>query len=164
MFTPPLIRSGRDSRPLKQAGFTLLEVAVAMGVISIFVAGAVLALVQMNRFATVSRLHTLALGLAQQRVDEIHTTQWILGTPRPAALTAEMRTDANLPLNNDSFNSRVGLASLFSDLDTQVNATRVSQITDISARQLRAVVTVSYTFRGRNYSLIMNTLRASDSI
>ncbi len=164
MFTPPLTCSGRDRRMLRRGGFTLIEIAVALAVISIFVAGAVLALVQMNRFATVSRLQTLALGLAQQRVDEILTTQWLLGTPRPTALEAVTRTDANLPLNNDAFNSRAGLSSLFSDLDVQVNATRISEIADVSPRQLRAVVTVTYNFRGRTYSFVMTTLRTSDNI
>lgn len=164
MFTPQVTSTGHDRRPLRRGGFTLIEVAVALAVISIFVAGAVLALVQMNRFATVSRLQTLALGLAQQRVDEVLTTQWILGTPRPTELTAGTRTDANLPLNNDSFNSRAGLASLFTELDVQVNATRTTQVADITARQIRAIVTVSYSFRGRPYSLVMTTLRTSDSI
>lgn len=154
----------RRCSPGERAGFTLIEVAVAVAVISIFVAGAVLALVQMNRYAAISRLQTLAQALAQQRVDEILSTQWILGQPRPAALNAGTRTDANLPLNNDPLNSQTGLSSLFTDLDVAVNATRVSEITDLSARQCRAVVTVTYNFRNRPYQIRLSTLRATDNI
>lgn len=165
MFESQLRRSRLQgcSSP-RSGGFTLIEVAVAAAVVSIFVAGAVLALVQMNRYAAASRLQTIALGLAQQRVDEILTTPWNLGRPRPTALAAVVRTDSDLPLNNDSFNSRSGLSSLFTDLDLQVNATRVSEIADVTSRQLSAVVTVSYTFRGRPYQVRMTTLRATDNI
>jgi type II secretory pathway pseudopilin PulG len=156
----PLPLNVRDRR-----GFLLVEHLVAAGMIVVFAMSALVALVQANRFATASRLQAIALAMAQQRVDEVLTTPWNASSGRPAVLAPGTRTEANLPLNNDSLaSSSAGTLSSFSNLDVQVNATRVTQITDVTARQLRANVSVTYRFGRRNYTLSLTTLRAVDSI
>lgn len=147
-----------------RAGFTLVEFIVAAGAIAIFVAGAVVALTQINRAASGARLRTLALAVAQQRIDHVLTVPWGVSSTRPVVLTAGTRTEANLPLNNDELNSRTGLRSAFTNLDAPVNATRTTQITDLSARIVRAVVTVNFTYRQRPYSVQLTTIRTTDSI
>lgn len=145
-------------------GFTLTEVVIAGAILSIFVAGAVATLAQLNRWATSARFRTLALALAQQKSDEILTTSWQTRGVRPSVLTAGTATENNLPLNNDAFNSATGLSSAFTTLDTPVAATRTTQITDVSVRMIRAVVTVSFTYRGRPQSIRLTTLRTIDDI
>lgn len=145
-------------------GFTLPEVVVAGTILAIFVAGAVATMVQVNRWATSARLRTLALALAQQKSDEVLTTSWQTRGTRPDVLTAGTKTEANLPLNNDNFNTATGLSSTFTSLDAQVNATRTTQITELSDRLVRAVVTVSFTFRNRPNSIRLTTLRSIDDI
>ena len=145
-------------------GFILTEHMISAGLMVVFAMTALVALVQANRFACASRLQALALAAAQQRVDEVLTAPWNVFT-RPTVLTPGSRTEANLTLNNDTLASAsAGTLSPFSTLDVQVDATRVTQITDLSSRQVRAAVTVTYTYRGRNYTVGLTTLRAIDSI
>ena len=145
-------------------GFTIVEVVFAGCLLAVLVSASVVAMTQVNRWATGARLRTLALAVAQQRIDQVATTPWqFLGT-RPALLTAGTITENSLPLNNDSFNSATGLASAFSNLDTEVNATRATVLTDLTARTVRATVTVSFTFRGRVSAVSLTTLRTSDNI
>lgn len=157
------IVSHYSSGRLSVHGFTLLELTIALSMFAIFAAGAVISMTQVNRHAANARLRTLALGVAQQRIDEVLTVPWSNAT-RPAVLMPGTRTDNNIPLNNDSTNAQAGLSSAFTNLDTQVNATRVTEITDVLPRKVRAVVTVTYSYRNRNYSISLTTLRATDEI
>ena len=146
------------------AGFTLLEVTFAGCILAVFIAGSVVAMTQINRWATAARYRTLALAVAQQRVDEVMTTPWQIEEGRPTILTAGTATENNIPLNNDSFNSTTGLSSAFTQRDTQVNLTRTTQVTDLTARTLRAVVSVTFTYRNRPSTVTLTTMRTTDSI
>jgi len=146
------------------AGFTLTEVVFAASMLAVLVSASLISMTQINRWAASARLRTLALAVAQQRIDQVQTAAWQLAGARPAVLTTGTATENSLPLNNDSLNAAAGLSSSFTNLDTPVNATRTTVITDITARTLRAVVTVTFTYRNRPCSVTLNTLRASDSI
>lgn len=149
-------------RPRKSLGFTLTEVVVAASILAIFIVGAVSTMAQINRWATAARLRTLALSLVQQKIDEVLTTPWSVLSTTPTVLTAGTVTETKLPLNNDPFNSGTGLSSAFTNLDVQVIDTRTTTVTSISAHQIRAVVSVTYTYRNRPYSVSMTTLRTTD--
>ena len=148
---------------LSDHAFTLLELTIALGMFALFATGAVISMTQVNRHAAATRLRTLALGVAQQRIDEVLTIPWSSAN-RPAVLLPGTHTDNNIPLNNDTTNGQTGLKSAFTNLDTQVNATRVTQIDDVPPRKVRAVVTVTYSYRNRPYKIILTTLRATDEI
>ncbi len=148
----------------RRAGFTLVEVVIAGGLLAVLVAGSLIALTQINRWATSARLRTLALAVAQQQIDSIQTTPWQSVGTRAAILSPGTTTQNNVPLNNDPFNSAIGLSSAFTGLDTQTNGTRTTQIADVTARTLRAVVTVTFTYRNRPHAVRLTTLRAVDSI
>lgn len=155
-------RSNRRRRGI--AGFTLVEVVIAGCLLAVLIAGSLVALTQINRWATSARLRTLALAVAQQRLDLVQTAPWQALGARPAVLTAGTTTETNLPLNNDSFNSATSLASPYSNLDTQLNVTRTTQITNLTARTLRAEVTITFTYRSRPHTVSLTTMRATDSI
>lgn len=157
-FNPPRRRCRSIS------GFTLVEVVVAGCLLAVLIAGSFIALTQINRWATSARLRTLALAVAQQRIDVLQTTAWQAGGTRPTLLNAGTTTENNLPLNNDTFNSATSLASAYTNLDSQLNATRTTQVTDLTARTLRMAVTVTFTYRNRPHSVTLTTLRATDSI
>jgi Tfp pilus assembly protein FimT len=158
----------------KDRAFTLAEVAIAAGVLAIFACASLIAFTQMNRFAANARLRTLAMAVAQQKVDAIQTAPWNLGSEPPAvltkstasprAMTAGTVTEPNLPLDNDSFNSQSGLSSAYTNLDLQVTATRTTVLSYPTTRTVAAVVTVSYKFRGRDFTVTLSTLRACDNI
>jgi len=149
-------------RRRRARGFTLPEVIIAGTILALFIVGAVSTMAQINRWATAARLRTLALSLVQQKIDEVLTTPWSALSTTPTVLTAGTTTETKLPLNNDPFNSATGLSSAFTNLDVQVIDTRTTVITSISTHMVRALVTVSYTYRGRNYSISMTTLRTTD--
>jgi type II secretory pathway pseudopilin PulG len=145
--------------------FVLIENLVAATIIAVFAASALLALAQANRFATATRLRTLALATAQQRIDEVLTTPWNFSAPRPTVLSVGTRTETNLPLNDDTLaSSGAGTLTTFSSLDGRINATRTTVVADVATRLLRANVTVNYTYRNRIYTVSLSTLRATDSI
>jgi hypothetical protein len=132
--------------------------------ICVFVIGALLAMTQMNRYAAAARLRTLALAVAQQRIDEVLTTPWQTTGARPAVLAVGTSTESNLSLDSDAFNTQASLRSAFTSLGLPVSATRVTNISTVAVRRLRAVVTVSYIYRGRTYQIGLSTLRTTDNI
>ena len=151
------------------AGFTLVEVLIAGALLAMLISGAVTALTQMNRSATAARLRTIALAVAQQRVDQIETTPWQDWVTRPAILAVDgtgtrTTTENNVPLNNDNYNAATSLISPYTNLDAQVLSTRTTVITNLPPRSLRAVVTVTFTYRNRLMTITLNTLRTTDSI
>lgn len=159
--------------------FTLLEVSFAVAVFSLFAVGSIYALTQANRFASNSRYRTLALAACQQKIDQVMTAPWSMSpnstTPpvlsvNPTTFTSTT-TESALPLNNDAFNSATGLSSAFTNSDVQVLDSRVTVITkqtdctgksDLTSRLLRADVTVTYTYRGKQVTVSMSTLRTAD--
>jgi type II secretory pathway pseudopilin PulG len=161
-YPTPFKRTPRLRRG--QSGFTLVEVVFAGALLVILVAGSFITLTQINRWATSARLRTLALAMAQQRIDAIQTAPWQVGLPRPTILTAGTTTENNLPLNNDAFNNATSLASPYTALDVQVIETRTTQITDLTARTLRATVTVTFNYRSRPHTVTLTTMRTTDSI
>lgn len=142
----------------------MLEAAVASAMLTALIAALALSLTQINRWANTARLKTLSLALAQQRVDQVLTAKWLVRGTRPAVLTAGTVTENNLQLNNDSLNSQTGLSSAFTALDTPVPATRTTMVTNLPPRGVRAVVTVSFVYRGRTYQTSLTTLRVTDDI
>ena len=146
------------------SGFTLVEVVIAGCLLAVLVSGSFIALTQINRWATSARLRTLALAVAQQRIDVLQTTPWQVSGTRPTLLNAGTTTENNLPLNNDTFNSATSLASAYTSLDSQLNATRTTQVTDLTTRTLRVAVTVTFTYRNRPHVVSLTTLRTTDSI
>ena len=146
------------------AGFTILEMAFAAAIVCIFVVGAVLALTQMNRYASASRLRSAALALAQQRIDEVLTSPWLVNGTRAAVLAPGTKTESNLQLNRDAQNAQSGLSSAFTQLSDGVRAMRSTTILNLTTRRLRAEVSVSYTYRNRAYQVNLTTLRVTDNI
>ena len=156
----------RFSRPRLRASkaFTIVEVVFAGCLLAVLISSSVMAMTQVNRWAAGARLRTLALAVAQQRIDQVQTSRWQLSGTRPAILTPGTTTESSVPLNNDSFNSATGLSSAFTGLDCEVNAARTTVVTDLTARTIRVTVTVSFTYRTRTSEVSLSTLRTSDNI
>ena len=159
--------SPASNRKKRRAGFTLVETIIACGMICIFVVGALLAMTQMNRYAAAARLRTLALAMAQQRIDDILTVPWQINAVRPTVLASGTATESNLKLNADAFNNQTGLGSAFTSLGVQVPAVRTTDIVVLDTfggRRLRALVIVTYTYRNRTYDIRLNTMRTTDTV
>jgi type II secretory pathway pseudopilin PulG len=145
-------------------GFTFAELTIAMGVLLLFAAVTLAAFTQFNRFASASRLRVHALALAQQRIDEVLTTQWRVGAARPPVLVVGSRTEPDLVINADELNQQSGLNSIFTPLSAPVKGTRTIEVQDMSNRTLRETVKVSFVYANRTYEVAMTTVRATDTI
>ncbi len=166
----PAVSANSFRRPRRGlAGFTLVEALIAGALLAVLISGAVTAMTQLNRSATAARLRTIALAVAQQRIDQIETTPWQDWATRPAILAVDVSgtrttTENNVPLNNDNYNASTSLISPYTNLDAQVLSTRTTVVTNVPPRSLRAVVTVTFTYRNRLMTITLNTLRTTDSI
>lgn len=135
-----------------------------MGVLLVFAGSTFAALTQFNRFATSSRLRVHALALAQQRIDEVLTTQWRGNAARPPILAVGTRIEDDLVMNADTFNTQTGLGSIFTALAAPVRGTRRIEVTNITTRTLRATVRVTFVYASRNYTVELSTMRSTDTI
>lgn len=150
------------------SAFTVVEAAVAAAMLTGLIAALTFSLTRINHWASSARLHTLALALAQQRVDDVLTARWQVGGARPAVLAVGSVTESNLRLNDDPLNNQTGLSSDFTALDTPVVASRVTTVVDVPPRSVRATVVVTVTYRQRAGNLphvvTLSTLRTTDDI
>lgn len=135
---------------------TLMEIVFAITAFSLFGVGSILAITQFNRLSSLNRYHTLALSVAEQKIDQVLATPWTVSGVRPPILAIGTTTETSLPLNNDIYNSsRTGLGSPYSGLDTQILNSRVTTVTALTdasgntgaaSRLLQVSVTVNYTY------------------
>ena len=149
-------------RKLKSGGFTFVELVIAMAVLVVFAATTFAALTQFNRFAAASRLRSHAVSLAQQQIDQILTAGW--NTEKPTLLATGTRKETDIPLHTDELNEKADLKSVFTEVVTPVVATRETTVAEVTSRQIRATVTVTFTYASRNYTVTLTTLRAADTI
>lgn len=119
---------------------------------------------QLNAYATRSRLETLALAMAQQRVDEVLTTPWQINGPRPEVLEPGRHEEDQLLLGSDPSNAAPGLKSEFTGTAMSVGAFRTTEVTRLDARRIRAVVTVRFTYRSQPCAVSLSTIRVTDNI
>jgi prepilin-type N-terminal cleavage/methylation domain-containing protein len=136
------------------AGFTLIEVTVAAALMSLCATFAYATILVSNRTAVVNRLFTLAQETARNQIDRLDCAApynpQMSQVPPELVLGIQSQT---VPLYVDPTSNA-----------TVVTATLTTAVTDLGSYNARSgVVTVTYTFRGRNYQVQMNTLRTSDS-
>ena len=175
-----------------QSAFSLMELAFAVALFSAFAVVSILAFSHFNRFASNARYETLALAVAQQKMDQVMTSPCTINSNTSLGPILTLTgttvspnssniytsgTENNLPLNNDKYNltrtinSGSALTTLLSGTiaagveDTQVIDTRVTSYTAVSGNVnlLKVTVTISYTYRGTAFSLSLASLRATDN-
>ena len=143
----------------------MVELVVAAGLVVIFAATAVAAMTQMNRYANSARLQTLALAVAQHRVDEILTARWGEGgmppiappiIPSAAPPEPDWTVGEQITLNDDPLNT-----GTLSGLDIAVPARRQTYVTT-GLRSCRAVVRILYVYLDRPYTIELVTFRTID--
>jgi type II secretory pathway pseudopilin PulG len=156
------------------AAFTLAETCVGIVILSLVAGSLIWGLSQLNYYATASRLYTAAQTLAQNQIDQILTKApydpATSSYPTPNVLRTDWSpyysdaagniysTAQNVPLYTDP---ATGVVSVTATIATKITSPAVTiNGTDLNLRQ--AVVTVSYKFRNKTFSIVMNTMRAPD--
>lgn len=152
-------------RRFQQAAFTLAETMVAIGLFGIAAASSVTALIRMNNNAALSRLQTGASTVAQNRIDLILTDMPF--NPQksqiPPELTVGVQTDGTallptVPVYTDPSTGQVVVRGWMTSTVTNTNTTAGGSALNV----YRATVTVNYRYRGRTYSVTMETMRCPD--
>jgi prepilin-type N-terminal cleavage/methylation domain-containing protein len=205
-----------SQRPsLLRAGFTLIEVVIALAVLGVMAAGCYIGFNSINTYAVTSRLYSEAQTAAQNQIDLVLSkepfdiqTAYISGTfdPTLQKIPIELMTTAEIdalvtsgvaipavaptatPATTSSYypyypyyRSGAGQpvskqAFIYQDPVTGkvvVTGTLVTTVTDTSSTMLfagatsnlnvrKATATVSYSFRNKDYTVAMDSLRTAD--
>ena len=149
--------------------FTLVELMVAISIISLIAGSSIYAILDSNRFAAVDRMRTAAKTACQEKIDQALTTPYSppdllpaiftvsgsipapSGTPDHGTLTA---TETSIPLYVDQTDATQSV----------VHGTRKVwvSLSDSTLGLVRVWVRVDYTFQGKAYAYEMYVLRAPD--
>jgi Tfp pilus assembly protein PilV len=144
------------------SGLTLVEVMISCGMIVIVCTSFMMAFTQLNQMAMVSRLYTGAYAQAQSQIDLISTdtpfepqNNLVPSELTPGTTTATV-TVYHDPISNNTINGTMTTTV------TTNNSTYTQGSTTETLYLYEAYVNVSYTYRGKSYSVAFSTLRTSD--
>src|SRR5215207_2238251 len=160
-MTTPAGRMGRGG----SGGYTLVEVLVAVMVVSAISASSILGLTQLNNNAVTARLQTCASTIAQSKLD-----RFLAVTPfRPDLNKVASELAIATTLEGSATTPTV---PIYRDPDDALNAVKgwtVTRITDASTIAAgekvwayRCEVTVAYHYRGKPFWVRLSTVRTSD--
>jgi prepilin-type N-terminal cleavage/methylation domain-containing protein len=154
-------RSGRHA-------FTLIEVLVAVGLLSLAAGSSIWALTQANNYASIARLQTGALTAAQSRIDYLladapfNPQNGELGTSNEWAVGNAVQT---VTIYTEPAGSGGQTHTVTGQMQTTVAQIPDPVMSKAPGAQLNlysATVVVTYTYRNRNYRVQLNAVRTSD--
>ena len=169
-------------KPSGAAGFTLVEAMVAISVLGIGIASTVGALTKFNSIASISRNATGAYSAVMNQIDLINSMSPFNPQKNNNNPDCDGAVHAQIPKDYVSVcaggsatydMTTVGSPHIYNNVPVYqdptsgviVSGTMTVTVTDISAtlaNTYQFLVTITYTYLGRNYSLSMSTLRTSD--
>ena len=177
-----------------RAGFTLVEVVIALAVLGTMAAGCYIGFNSINNYAVSSRLYSEAQTAGQNQIDWILSREPFDLMISPPRIPLELMTPAELAALNPPLGSSTpattssyypyylknGLlardAFIYTDPLTGtviVKGIVTTTVTDLGISETlegttmglnirRATVTVAYTFRNTNYTVVMDSMRTAD--
>jgi prepilin-type N-terminal cleavage/methylation domain-containing protein len=176
-----MLSPSRQARPHRnvprtfrgRAGFTLVEILIALAVLGTMSAGAYIGFNAINYYAVSSRLYTEAQAVAQNQIDLILSKEPFDPTSLdpvtlqpnkiPAILAVGTTTVPNVFIYRDPVNGKVVVSGTMTTTITDPNMQVTyppGTTTNLNVR--KATVSVAYTFRNTNYVVSMDTLRTGD--
>jgi prepilin-type N-terminal cleavage/methylation domain-containing protein len=162
--SPPARRRLAPLAIYARAGFTLVEIVVALAVLGSMAAGCFIGLNTLNGYAVSSRLYTEAQAAAQNQIDLILSKGPfnIAQNKIPAELALGTVTKPNVFIYTDPVSGNVVVSGTMTTTITDTNSTMTFAGITSNLNVRKANVTVAYSFRGKNYSVSMDTLRTAD--
>ena len=140
---------------------------MALSILALVAASTFAAMSQANRFAVTNRVYTCAQTLVQNQIDTFLSVGPFYPQFNPPLVPTELATGTNTSNNIPIYADTVTAATIVNGSMTRTVADLgLTQTTNSVTQNLytrRLTVTLSYTFGGKNYSIVMSTLRASDS-
>jgi prepilin-type N-terminal cleavage/methylation domain-containing protein len=149
-------------RVIGNAGFTFAEIIVSVSILGLLSAGSIWGLAQANNYASVARLYTGAETVAQNRIDEILSESPF--NPQDNEIPAVLALGTHAAETVQVYNEPNPVGGTQRIITGQL-VTTVSQVVAPGFPNLNmyaATVVVTYTFRGKNYRVQFNAMRASD--
>jgi prepilin-type N-terminal cleavage/methylation domain-containing protein len=170
------------------AGFTLVEIVIALAVLGTMAGGCYIGFNAVNAYAVSSRLYSEAQAVAQNQIDLIlskgpfNITSVVNGFYRvPLVLCMDPATAAgpecketaattgphtqvtpNVFIYRDPVTGRVLVTGTMSTTITAVPATLTYGGVTSNLNIRRATVKVNYSWRNKNYEVALDTLRTAD--
>jgi prepilin-type N-terminal cleavage/methylation domain-containing protein len=153
-------------------GFTLMEIVVALAVLGTMAAGCFAGFNAINTYSISSRLYSEAQTCAQNQIDLIlskdpfdvttNIVPTVLGGQALAANASTTVTTPNVFIYQDPVTGNVVVTGTMTTTITNTSSTMNFTGTSQDLNIYRATVTVSYSFRGTNYNVSMDTMRTAD--
>ena len=162
MLSPNLASATARRGLRRDEAFTLVEVLVATIFIGLVAGSVVWGLNMLHHRATLNRLYTQAQTICQERIDRVLTAGPYNPSATPAQTPPELMPDQSptpVPVSTAPGNPVTGT------MTTTVTSAGLRYPDDDEGTNLRikqAKVVVDYNFRGKNYKVEMNTMRAPD--
>src|SRR5207302_10199939 len=118
-----------------------------------------------NTYAISSRLYSEAQTCAQNQIDLILSKEPfdVVNNKIPSVLALGTTTTPNVFIYKDPVSGNIVVTGTMTTTVTDLGSTMsfAGSTTNLNIR--RATVTVSYTFRGKSYSISLDTMRTADS-
>ena len=155
--------------PLRtRAGFTLVEILVAVTLLGLLAGGSLWALAQANNYASIARLYTGAETAAQNQIDFLLSDSPFNPQNGEWGTKDEWKVGSTILLPAPVVYSEPGPNGGFSHSITGNLTTSVVKIINVTGpagvdlNVYSATVVVTYSFRGKPYRVQLNAMRASD--
>jgi len=121
----------------------------------------------MNHYASVTRLYTGAETVAQNRIDEILSEAPFnpqIGEVPKVLIVKNPAAQETVQIYNEPNPAGGQPRIIYGTMETTVKAVGPLNVNGVATELnvFRATVLVSYNFRGQNYKVQLNALRASD--
>jgi type II secretory pathway pseudopilin PulG len=156
MTNQPIIKLRYSPR----AAFTLVEIVVALGLVSLIAMTSLWTLSDVNRQAAAHRLFTEAQAIAQNQIELFQTDGPF--NPQlnqiPLSLQLDKRWKQGVTIYTDPHNDSIVVTG---NLTTTVLDPAIS-IGGVSLNLRQVTVRLDYIFGGHTYVVRMNSMRASD--
>jgi len=165
------MKIGRKAKRL--AAFTLAEVTMALAVIGTMGAGCYVGFNSINGYAVSSRLYSEAQTCAQNQIDLILSKEpfdpinskvpSVLGGAVLASGASTTITTPNIFVYEDPVSGSAVVTGTLTTTVTNPGYTMTYPTgTTTNLNIYRANVSVTYSFRGKNYNVSMDTMRTAD--
>jgi len=149
--------------PRSRTGFTLVEVLVAVVLLGLVAASAIWSLTTANNYASISRLYTGAETAAQSQIDRIMSDSPF--NPQLGQVPTVLTLGTSAPQTVTVYSEPAGVNGQTHSITGQMVTTVTNTNVVTQGQNLNlysATVVVTYSFRGKNYRVQLNAMRASD--
>ncbi len=159
----PADRVSKRPAPKQRLGvalgaFTLVEVITSVAIIAGISVALTTAFLQMNTYAALSRLKTCATVIALNQIELVSTDAPFSPPDEQVPVELVLGTQTAPLIVYDDPNANL---SVWGVMTTVVEDPGYWQ-NSMNLNLRKITVTISYTFRNKNYSVTMHTIRASD--